>query len=344
MTKTRRDQHIVAALTLVGLAASSMGTPGLGAAGPPQIEGGCPEAKTLPAPSYDSFFGRQPPVETESPTWRVTLKSTDASPRYGVRFLFQVTDKRTGALSKFALCDPWTRQVDEIDVVDDARALVLGRAAGAGLVQATVVELPAGKVVDHFACFRPVLSPRHRFLAFIKDFPPHPGPAVIGWEYIVYDLSESRDYNRPHIKPGVTYDAGWPVYPRGATNAVGENVLPEGSPYHSWTSGGLFWLDEHTLTFTDFFQGRNLLVVADLSRGVRDPKVRALPLDSDRLVDLDQCKKSTAPSDFEVWSKEPAGLIQVTQIVPVPGKPGMACLHFVPSPCLKQTNLMVKLR
>ena len=228
-------------------------------------------------------------------------------------------------------------------MVNRSTALVFGHTAGAGLVQATVVQLPAGRVMDQFACFCPVLSPQNRFLAFIKSFPPHPGPAVITWEYIVYDLSESPDYNRPRLKPGVQYDAGWPVYPVGATNAVGENVLPEGSPYHSWTSGGLFWLDEHMLAFTDFFQGQNLLVVADLTRGVRDAKVRTLALDPAQLVDLDQCKKSTAPSDFDVWSKEPAGLIKVAQIIPVPGRSGVACLHFVPSPCLRQTSLMVTL-
>jgi hypothetical protein len=227
-------------------------------------------------------------------------------------------------------------------LVKPSKALVLGR-AGHSFWLANVVELPSGKIVDHFTPFRPVVSPGNRFLAYLKDFPPRPGPVTISHEYIVYDLSRSADDNRPRFKPGITYDAGWPVYPPGAKNARGENVLPEGSPTHSLTSASLFWLDNDTLAFTDYFQGQNLLVVVNLRRGVSDASVRTLSLDPDQLVDLDQCKKSTAPSDFEVWSKEPAGLISVEQINRVSGKPGMACLYFVPSPCLRQSHLMVKL-
>ena len=308
-----------------------------------QAQGGCAPAKSTPAPSYDSPFGRQGPVEAESSEWRIQLAKTEPSAECGTRFLFQISEKGYGTISHFGLCDIWTKQVDEVEYVDKTRALILGRAAQ-NSVQATVVDLPAGKVVDHFACFRPTLSPGHRFLAFIMDFPPHPGAAEISYEYIVDDLTSSADFNRVNLKPGVGYNAGWPVYPPGGTNAVGENVRPEGTPYHSISSDGLFWLDNDTLAFSDFFQGRNLLVVANLSRGVRNPDVHTVALDPSQLVDLDQCKKSTAPSDFEVWSKEPAELIKVAQIDLVPGKPGMVCLQFVPSACLRQTDLTLKLR
>ncbi len=49
-------------------------------------------------------------------------------------------------------------------------------------------------------CFMPALSPGHRFLAFLKDFPGYPGPVQITAEYIVYDLTRSAEYNRPHFK------------------------------------------------------------------------------------------------------------------------------------------------
>jgi hypothetical protein len=303
----------------------------------------CPPTKPFPTPSYEAFFGRQGPVKAESPEWRVELTKSEGAAKCPsqVALLFQARNKQTGATSQFKICNE-TAQVDEVNFINSTRALVLGR-VGSSFPVASVVELPSGKVEDHFWCFLPMLSPHHRFLAFVKEFPPRPGPAVISDEYVVYDLTRTAEYNRPHFKPGVSYSPGWPVYPPGATNALGENVLPQGSPAHSRTSRYLFWLDDSKLSFTDFFQGQNLLIVANLSRGVRDVNVRTLALDPAQLVDLDQCKKSTAPSDFEVWSKEPAGLIRVAEIDPVPGKPGMACLHFVPSPCLRQTDLMVKL-
>ena len=271
------------------------------------------------------------------------MAKRESSPqcRYTYQFLFQVRNKLTGTASRFSLCNVWTVQVDEIDLINETRALIMARASADSPV-AIVVELPSGQVVDHFGCFLPALSPDHNFLAFVKSFPGHPGPVEITAEYIVYDLRRSPEYNRPEFKPGVTYDVGWPVYPPGATNAVGENILPQGSPYHSWTSRGLFWLGDVVLAFSDFFEGQNKLVVVDLSHGVRAPQVQTVGLDPAQLVDLDRCKKASAPSDFKVWSEEPAGLLRVSQISTVPGMPGRACLYFVSSPCLRYTNFMVK--
>lgn len=305
-------------------------------------EGRCAQAKPSPTPSYESF-GRQSPVAAESPEWRIDLKGSAAGPECLTAFLFRARSKQNDAVSQFRICNETTR-VDEVDVVNESRALVLGRVTSSAPV-ANVVDLPSGKVEDHFGCVRPALSPSHRFLAFVKDFPSHPGPVAINFEYIVYDLTRSAEYNRPHFKPGVRYDAGWPVYPPGATNAQMENVLPEGSEVNSPTSPRLFWLEDERLAFGDFFQGHNRLVVANLSRGVKDVDVRTLDLNPSELVDLDQCKKAAAPSDFEEWSKEPAAMIHVTQIEPVADQPGMACLYFDPfwAQCLRYRSLMVKL-
>jgi hypothetical protein len=288
------------------------------------------------------FGGPQGPIKAESPEWRIDLAKTEPSRECGYRFLFQLRNKHSGTLSQFAICDIRTRQIDEVQVVSQTRALILGR-GGPHSPEADLVELPTAKTLDHFSCFRPRVSPRHRFLAFIKDFPPRPGPVEITFEYLVYDLGQSATYNRPRFKPGVTYDAGWPVYPPGATNALGENVLPQGSPYHSATSAYLFWLDDNRLAFSDFFQGENRLVTVDVSRGIQRPEVRSLNLAPSEFVDLERCRRSAAPSDFEVWSQEPAGLIHVKEIDPIPRRPGVACLRFVPSPCLRYTELMVKL-
>ena len=320
-------------LALVAVVSLLVCGPSSGRARALQAEGGCAQTRPVPARSYDSFFGRQGPVGAESREWRIDLAKRETSSQctYAYQFLFRVKNKLSGAVSQFTLCNVWTVQVDEIDLVNETRALIMVRASADSPV-ATIVELPSGKVVDHFYCFLAALSPDHHFLAFVKSFPGHPGPVAISHEYIVYDLTRSGEYNRPQSKPGVKYDAGWVVYPPEATNAVGENILPEGSPYHVWSSRGLFWLDDVTLTFADFFQGENLLVAANLSRGAGNPEVRTLNLDPSQLVDLDQCKKYTAPSDFKIWSEEPAGLIHVTQISPVPGRPGVACLYFIFKP------------
>ncbi len=340
MTRATQTRRLAFHLAFVGAATIVLCqvSPGQSAS---QTEGECRPATARQKPSYESFFGRQASVEAESPEWRIVLARTDHSPSCPNQFTFSVSKRRESAVSQFKICNE-SAQVDEVGIIGKNKALILGRAT-ASISVATAVELPSGKVADHFMCFLPALSPNHRFLAFIKMFPPHPGPVAISDEYLVYDLTRDGEYNRPHFKVGVGYDPGWPLYPPGATNAIGENVVPEGSPFHSRSSQALFWLDDDTLAFADFFQGRNNLVVANLSRGVRYADVRTLSLDPSQLIDLDQCRKTTAPSDFESWSKEPAGLIRVSEIELVPDRPGMACLVFVPSPCLRYATFIAKL-
>ena len=73
-----------------------------------QAQGGCAPAKSTPAPSYDSPFGRQGPVEAESSEWRIQLAKTEPSAECGTRFLFQISEKGYGTISHFGLCDIWT--------------------------------------------------------------------------------------------------------------------------------------------------------------------------------------------------------------------------------------------
>jgi hypothetical protein len=316
---------------------------GLGAALSQTDSAECMRPMPLPTPSYESFFGHQPPITGESARWRVNL--TSAGPdSCGFSFSFEVTDKQDSRRSHFGLCTQ-ILQIDEIDLVEPSRALIMGRITGGSPPVATIVELPSGVVEDQFGCYVPVISPDHRHLAFVKNFPAHPGPVGISNEYIAYDLAHSAEDNRPHLKPGTEYDAGWPVYPPGATNTAMENILPEPNlPAHSLSSSRLFWLDNQRFAFADYFKGTVRLVVANVVHGVRDPDVRTIILDPSQFVDLgDKCEKGTAPSDFEAWSREPARFIRVRQIDPVPTNGGAACLYLVNGPCLKQSHLMVNL-
>jgi hypothetical protein len=306
----------------------------------PQALDNCADAKAVPAPTYSSFFGRQVSIVTESETWRVELVGRAASPGCpsSYQFLFHANSKVNKTITKFTLCNE-TAQIDEVDLISPARVLVLGRLA-ANAPMANVLELPSGRVVDHFMCFMPAVSPSHHFLAFLKSFPGHPGPAMISAEYLVYDLTRSPDDNRPRLSSGIS-DAGWPVYPLGATNAPGSSVVPQGEPYHSWTSQGLFWIGSDKLTFADLFEGHNRLVLVDLSGGIRDLRVHSVDLEPSQFVDLSQCKQSFSQSDFEKLSQEEAGLIEIAAIES--SKPGWVCLRFVPNRCLKYASRVIRL-
>lgn len=295
----------------------------------------CMQGQPRPEPTYRTFFGRQDTVRGESEKWRIELGSRASAGTCpgGYQFLFSVADKQSGASSKFVLCNQ-TVQVDEIDIVDPAKLLVLGRLA-ANAPMATIIDLPSGTVVDHFMVFMPAVSPDRHFLAFVQSFSGHPGPVSISAHYVVYDLTRGVVFNHPGASEG-----GWVVYPPGATNAPGSNIVPQDEPYHRWTSQELFWIENDKLLFGDIFEGQNKLIVSDLSDGIERLRIHAIDLDASGLVDLSQCRELYSRLDFENLAKEPSGIIRIAYVESL--KAGWACLQFVHNPCLRYTSRPIR--
>lgn len=310
----------------------------------------CAGKTPLSPVTYATTFGQQQQVAADSARWRIHLTEWQPSQWPPQQFTFDLKNERTSAVSQLRL-PAWdsasealqVNQIDEIDIFED-RLLILGRAA-ASSSEAVVVEVPSGKILDRFPCFMPLVSPDHRFVAFLKSFPGHAGPVSVNAEYLVYSLAQNSTYNRPHFEAGKTYDAGWAVYPPGATNASGENLVSGlDSPVHWISSGRLFWLDAKTLAFTDRYPGENRLVVVDLSSGLRSPLVRTEALNPSDLVDLEHCRNNYPAGDWKGVSSDPSGLIRVREITPIPGRPGYVCLRFDPNACLARTELTLSLR
>jgi hypothetical protein len=190
----------------------------------------------------------------------------------------------------------------------------------------------------------PALSPTHHFLAFIKSFPGHPGPMAVSDEYLIYDLTRPPSYNRLHPSPSVTSEADLPMYPPGARNAPGDNLIPGiESPAHWAMSSGLFWVGPDDVAFVDLFQGQSRLVSVSLSQGATAPLVRTLYLNPSELVDLQACQRTSQALDFEKWSTNPALLLRVVQIAASSQQPGDLCLRFAPNSCLRTTEISVRL-
>lgn len=297
-----------------------------------------------PQASRPGYFGRQLQLSAKSPRWRVSLEAWQPLSWPPRQFTFEVENRMTGARSQFKL-HGWTggsqalllEQIDELSIFR-GRLLILGR-VGANFSEADVAELPSGRVLDRFPCFRPALSPGRRFLAFVKDFPGHPGPVSINDVYLVYDLAASPQLNRSRARPGAVVEAGLPVFPPGAVNTAGSNIVPgANAQVHSMVSRWLFWLGSDEFAFVDRWHDVNSLVVADLSGGVRHPRVTVRKIDTSRLVDFATCADRAAPSDLERWKESPGILIYVQDIQKVPRKPGWARLTLLPNECLKTTT------
>lgn len=315
-TRSRRFEQCLLALVLAILI--------LATAPRPELEGrgnvGDTEARRS---AHGSLFGAkfQRRLAADSADWRVVLErwqSCPANSAGGECFYFRVEDKLRRTTSELLLANE-TGQVDTISFVGDSRAAVLGRVTP-NLSIVSVVDLHGSRLVDHYICWWPIISPANRFVAYVKWFPAHIGYNYsLTNEYLAYDLRASPEANRTPVntrKPVNPYDVGWPLYPPGLSNTPGDNVLyAHNRPVHTLGSEGLFWLNRgDTVAFVDHWQGVDSLVLADLSGGVRHPTVMVEPLETSSVVDLSACKSKIAPSDFEKLSGDPARLIDVTDI------------------------------
>lgn len=302
----------------------------------PQSRSECGAAGNPPGPSYASFFGNQPSASAASNGLRIQLDSrarSQACPgSYG--FAFTAVKKEGGTRSTFTLCNE-TAQVDEIDLVSDTRVLILGRIAANSPI-ANIVDLPSGALLDHFSCFMPAISPDHKFLAFLKSFSGHPGPVEISAVYLVYDLTQSPQYNRPEGA-----DPGFPIYPPGAVNAANSNLIPQGQPFHLWRSRGLFWVNKDILAFANLFGAVNSLVLVHLTHGLKSAAVQARDIPTAGLIDLAKCRNTLSEGDLKLWQDSPSSMLEVSSVESV--RPGLLCLRFVPTACLERTYELVRL-
>lgn len=294
------------------------------------------------APGTPYGASHQTHVLASSRGWRVSLESWSRCQRSarGECYFFVAARAADHKTLHFRVAN-LTSQVDSASIVGTDEVAVLGRASP-NLSVITLVALPSGREIDSFVCFRPVISPSLRYIAYVKWFPAHIGHGyTVTSEYMVYSLAALPAANRPNgLPPSDVYDVGWPVYPVGARNAPGDTML-EGNnePAHVLVSQAFFWLADNAVAFVDRWHDVNTLIVADLSGGIRHPRVVARPIQASRLADFPSCLGSVAPSDLARWRRSPGTLLYVQNIRKVTGKPGWVQLTLQPNECLTTTAL-----
>jgi hypothetical protein len=165
------------------------------------------------------------------------------------------------------------KEVDEIHIIDAAKAFVVGRYAEDVSV-ITLLDLVNGAAIDSFRCHYPTVSPDGSRVAYVKHFTPHFVEGVTN-EYLAYDSTLTPAQNRAiSVVLNDLTNVGIPLYPVGSLNVSGD---VEGQPVqHRMTSDGFFWSpDSRSVAFTDATPGNglNMAVIADFSTS--PPRVSA---------------------------------------------------------------------
>lgn len=296
------------------------------------------------AAMYRYQHGQQQAVSTRSGEWDVRLDGpTQCS--LNCHYRFSAHNLLTEAKSSFSFANG-TAQVNALTLLTGDRLAVIGITPELTII--SILKLPSGAAIDKIICGNISLSPDHRYFVFIKFTPTHPG---YGWspstEYLAYDLTQPPGYNRtPPNRNGSLepYDAGWPLYPLGATNKPGDNIF-EGQdlPVHLAMSK-FFWLGRpDSVAFVDRYKGDAALVIADLSLGIQHPLVEVYPLNVRSLVSLDKCKQAhlVSTSALDAWAHHPAQFMTVDDIRLCTQSSRVAQISFAPSACLQSNVLNV---
>jgi hypothetical protein len=157
-------------------------------------------------------------------------------------------------------------QVNAIHAGATNKVVVVGMFSG-DVWSIAIVDLDVPRIGDNFICYEPAISPRGRYIAFIKFFPPHgaEGPED---HYMLYDVAKSAIENRP----GGVSSADWKtvgvtVYPFGIGNKEFDNLHLTATSEHQFASTQFFWsASGQRLVFADSYKGQLRLILIDFQK------------------------------------------------------------------------------
>lgn len=242
--------------------------------------------------TYDTEFNpaNQRALSAETEDVRVTLKRREPCRRCpgSGRMIFEVVNKRAGTKTGFVL-ENETAQVDDVRIISASKTVVVGRVLPNTSI-VNVVDHATGRLIDSFYGFSPATSKNNQMVVYVKVFPVHFVEGVSA-EYLVYDLTRGPEENRgSKVSLDNHIDVGQPIFPPGSANRPGDNLAVEEPQRHTLGSNGFFWSgDSEKIAFADRSNGKNSVVVVDISSGLKAPAVWTKTLDAEDIVDLARC-------------------------------------------------------
>jgi len=170
-------------------------------------------------------------------------------------------------------------QVNEITLGPSGRLVVVGNLAGS-VNEVGIVDLTGRKVIDHFSCYQPAVSPNGYYVVFTKWFPPH-YPQSVDYHSMLYLVGRSPSENRPagiEVDNGI--DVGFAVNPPGVANWTDDNMDVPSDMAHI-NPGYYLWVGSTQYFFIDKTQSG--VSVAQVMVSNSAATVREIKLPSDFL-------------------------------------------------------------
>jgi hypothetical protein len=244
---------------------------------------GTPSPPTTPIGSDGAYYPLNPPkVAADSGSWRVAsvLAISCRLCPTGVGLAVSTVSKLTEAHKQFIALSSIT-QVNRAVIVDD-NLVVIGYLNG-DLYGITIIDLQSERTLEDIWCSSPSLSPDHRYIAYVRFFPAHPGndPSFTSDVYLIYDLKASPKANRlstPSDLGGHVY-VGIPVYPIENARRFSYFLGPiqDWSERHALISR-FAWRSATELSFVDEHFGERHAVEIGLVDGPYRPTIRVTSL------------------------------------------------------------------
>ena len=229
-------------------------------------------------------------IEIQSANYRVALKRAEAVESGSKKFHFEILRTTTNKPSSFVLSN-LTTQVRKLDIYQD-RLVVYGSVESKASCL-TVVDLQRGEELDFLLGYHPQRSSTGRYVIYRKFYPRFSPPEVQSDLILIYDLARNPNENRKGggsspvgLRVGspehllASERVGYPIYPLANVRERSYRVWVEKAAQRHLVVGGFLWgqQDERVL-FVDRQEGKDSVVVVDLTGGLERPKVAKLPLE-----------------------------------------------------------------
>jgi hypothetical protein len=179
-------------------------------------------------------------------------------------------------------------EIQQVCVIPGARLVVFG---WHGAYSVYIIDQSKGTVVDSFTSYSPVMSPDHRWLAMRQFYAPQ-SDFVASEQYLLYDLTGSRDANRHPVGRHTSWTPGWEIYPVVANNAPIDPLDVPESNTHQFRASSFYWSqDSQYLVFADAVQNSLSVVLSSIVGGEiktyahRVPSSDACPSDPSSVAD-----------------------------------------------------------
>jgi len=210
----------------------------------------------------ESFTGTTHTLSARSTSGRVSATLQSAGRSTDGFWSYAISSRHDGA-SRTVTISSLIQQAFELHVTDAIdRATVVGWASRNGVYAFNVVDLAGARLMAQVPCYKPVVSPSGRYIAFVQWFPPH--LTNMARQSAVYRIADVARIRRESAILMTDYYVGTAVYPMSPLTIPQNSPSTDPSLIHQIVRD-FVWKDDAHVKFTDLYRNHQSTIQVTLA-------------------------------------------------------------------------------